>query len=140
MKNKKDKTDNQLAIQRGPPNMKCVSYSIRERMRLKAKNMLDKLVIAEYSIDYRILYFIGGNNVDYDSRSFKSVRQIFKSIHNGHILIPAAEREQDESEDILNELKKYTPREGTDNYVKKEEFLNNVKKFYDGREMVIDTF
>ena len=31
-------------------------------------------------------------------------------------------------------LKKYTPREGTDHYV------NNVEKFYDGREMVIESF
>ena len=106
LKNIEDKTDNQLAIQKGPPNMKSISYSIRERMPLKAKNMLDKLVIAENSIDYRSLYIIGGNNFNYDFRSFKSVSELFKSIYNGHILIPAAEREQYDSEDMLNELKK----------------------------------
>ena len=66
--------------------------------------------------------------------------ELFKSIYNRHILIPAAEREEDEFEDILNEFKKYAPRQGTHNYVKKEEFLNNVPKFYDGREMVIEAF
>ena len=107
LKNIEDKTDNQLAIQKGPPNMKSISYSIRERMPLKAKNMLDKLVIAENnSIDYRSLYFIGGNNLNYDFRSFKSVSELFKSIYNGHILIPAVEREQYDSEDMLNEFKK----------------------------------
>ena len=60
LKNIEDKTDNQLAIQKGPPNMKSIYYSIRERMSLKTKNMLDKLVIAENSIDYRTLYFTGG--------------------------------------------------------------------------------
>ena len=73
--------------------MKSIYYSIRERMSLKTKNMLDKLVIAENSIDYRTLYFTGGNNVDYDFRGFKSGSEIFKSIYNGHILIPAAEKE-----------------------------------------------
>ena len=53
-----------VAIQKDPPNMKSISYSIRQRMSLKTKNMLDKLVIAENSIDYRSLYFIGGNNVE----------------------------------------------------------------------------
>ena len=127
-----------VAIQEDPPNMKSISYSIRQRMSLKTKNMLDKLVIAENSIDYRSLYFIGGNNVDYDFRSFKSLSELFKWIYNGHILIPAAEREQGDFGYILNEFKKYTPRKGTDNYVKKEEFLNNLEKFYDGREMVIE--
>ena len=120
--------------------MKSISYSNRERMPLKAKNMLDKLVIAENSIDYRNLYFTGGNSFDYDFRSFKSVSELFKSIYNGHILIPAAAREQDDFEDRLNELKKYTPREGTDHYVKKEKFLNNVEKFYDGSKLVIEAF
>ena len=46
LKNIEDKTDNQLAIQRSPPNVKSISYSIKERMSLKAKSMLDKLVIA----------------------------------------------------------------------------------------------
>ena len=122
LKNIEDKTDNQLAVQKGPPNMKSISYSIRERMPLKARNMLDKLVIAENSIDYRSLHFIGGNNVDYDFRSFKSVSELFKSVYNGHILIPAAEREQDDFEGVLNEFKKYTPREGTDNYKKRKNF------------------
>ena len=104
LKNIEDKTDNQLAIQRSPPNVKSISYSIKDRLSLKAKSMLDKLVIAENSIDYRSLCFIGGNNVDYDFRSFRSVTEFFKSIYNGHILIPAAERGQDDFEDILNEV------------------------------------
>ena len=62
-------------------------------MPLKAKNMIEKLVIAENSIDYRSLYFTGGNNVDYDFGNFKSVSEFFKSIYNEHILIPTAERE-----------------------------------------------
>ena len=80
LKNIEDKTDNQLAIQKGSPNMKSLSYSIMEKMPLKANNMLDKLLIAVNSTDYRSLYFVGSINADYNFRNFKSVSELFKLI------------------------------------------------------------
>ena len=53
--------------------------------------------------------------------------------------IDQAERIQDEYEAQFNALKKYRPR--TPDYVKeRKQLLNNAKKNYDGREMIINAF
>ena len=64
---------------------------------------------------------------------------LFKQIYYGKILIPVAEREQDEFYYKLEKLKKYDPKT-EENIGKKESFLNNTQKIYDGREMVINAF
>ena len=62
---------------------------------------------------------------------------LFKQIYYGKILIPGAEREQDEFYYKLEKLKNYDPNT-EDNISKKESFLNNTQKCYDGREIVIN--
>ena len=53
--------------------------------------------------------------------------------------MPDAEREQDEFYYKLEGLKKYNPLTEK-NINKKELFFDNIQKFYDGREMVINAF
>ena len=59
----------------------------------EAKNMLEKLNNQEKLINYKNLRFKGGNNVDYDFTNFSSLRELFRLIYYGEILIPVAERE-----------------------------------------------
>ena len=67
--------------------------------------MLEKLSNQEKLINYRKLNFKGGNNIDYDFTNFRPLRELFRVISYGEILIPAVEREQDEFDYAYEELK-----------------------------------
>ena len=90
--------------------MKSIRYTVKEELSQEAKNMLDKLNSQEKLNDYRKLNFKGANNVDYDFSNFRPLRELFRVIYYGATLIPGAEREQDEIDDMFDELKKYNPR------------------------------
>ena len=81
----------------------------------------------------------GGNKKHYDFRMYKSLKELFRTIYYGEMLILAIEREQSVFDDKIEELKKYRPRT-TDNTDTKNNLLNNARNFYDGREMIINTF
>ena len=55
--------------------------------------MIEKLNNQEKLINYRKFKFKGGNNIDYDFTNFRPVRELFRAIYYGEILIPAAKRE-----------------------------------------------
>ena len=76
--------------------VKSTGYTVKEELSQEAKNMLEKLNNQEKLINYRKLNFKGGNNIDYDFTNFKPLRELFRAIYYGEILISAAEREQDE--------------------------------------------
>ena len=100
--NEKDK-DNQLGA-------KSIGYTIKEELSQEAKNMLDKLSNQENLIDYRKLNFRGGNSVDYDFSNFRPLREIFRPIYYGDILIPGAESYQNGFDGFLDQLRPYNPR------------------------------
>ena len=125
--------DNQLGV-------KSICYTVKEELSQVAKNMLEKLNNQEKLINYRKLSFRRDNNNDYDFTNFNSLRELFRTIYYGEILIPGAEREQDEFDDMIGILKKYKPREDSKYYKLKQDLLINAKKFYDGRDMIIKTF
>ena len=54
--------------------------------------MLEKLNNQEKLIKYKKLYFKGSNKVDYYFTNFSSLREIFRAIYYGEILVPGAER------------------------------------------------
>ena len=54
-------------------------------------------------------------------------------------MISTAEGEQDEFYYLLDDLKKYDPKDNK-NISDKNTFLNNMQKFCDGREMIINAF
>ena len=55
--------------------------------------MLEKLNNQEKLINYRKLDFKGGDNIDYDFTKFRPLRELFRAIYYGDVLIPGAERE-----------------------------------------------
>ena len=78
---------------------------MKQESSQEAKNMLGKLNNQEKLIHYRKINFRGGNNIDYDFSNFRPLKELFKAIYYGEILIPGAEGEQDEFNDVLNILK-----------------------------------
>ena len=128
----KEKKDNQL-------NIKSIGYTVKEELSQKAMNILNKLANQEKLIDYRKLNFKRGNNRDYDFSSYRPLKELFRAIYYGEILLGGAEREQNEFDDLLDDLRAYRPRNSE--YTKsKESLLINAKNIYDRREMIVDAF
>ena len=69
--------------------------------------MLENLNNQEKLINYRKLNFKGGNNVDYDFSYFSSLKKLFREIYFGEIAMPAAEREQDAFNSMLEVFRMY---------------------------------
>ena len=89
--------------------------------------MLNKLNNQEKLIDYRKLNFKGGNNISYDFCNFRPLKELFRAIYYGDILITKAERDQSGFGDLLNQLRVYNPIKPE--YKKsKESLLINAKK------------
>ena len=91
--------NNQLGV-------KSIGYAVKQELSQEAKNLVEKLNNQEKLIDYRKLNFRGGNNVDYDFSNFRPLRELFRAIYYGEVLISGAEREQIEFDDLLKILKK----------------------------------
>ena len=72
--------------------------------------MSNKLSNQEKLIDYKKLNFKGGNNVDYDFSNFRPLRELFRAIYYGEVLIPGAERDQNGFAALLDRLRAYNPR------------------------------
>ena len=124
------KEDNQLGV-------KSIGHTVKQELSQEAKNMLEKLNNQEKLIDYRKLNYKGGNNVDYDFSSFRPLRELFRVIYYGEILIPATEREQDEIDDMLEELQIYKPTKDSKHKQRKDDLFINPQNFYDGREILL---
>ena len=91
------------------------------------------------NVDYRKLKIKGGNNVDYDFSDYKTFKELFRDLYYKETTIDEAERKQDEIDGVIGALKKYIPR--NNKYVEaKNKLLNNVKKFHEGREKIIEGF
>ena len=101
--------------------------------------MLEKLNNQEKLINDRKLYFKAGNNLDYDFSKYRSLEELFKSIHYRNIRIEKAERIQDEFNGVYGALEKYKPKK--EPYIeKRRKLLINADSFYKGREMIIYAF
>ena len=96
LKNIKDKTDKQLKEYKDNQlGVKSIGYTIKQKLTQEAKNMLEKLNNKEKIINCRKLNLKGGNNVDYDFSNFRPLRELFRVIYYGDVIIPGAEREKD---------------------------------------------
>ena len=98
----KESKDNQL-------NIKSIGYTIKEELSQEAV-ILNKLAIQEKLIVYRKLNFKGGNNRDYDFSSCRPLKELFRTIYYRKILLGGAEREQENFDDLLSDLKACNPR------------------------------
>ena len=107
LKNIENKTDIQLEENKDSQlGIKSIGYAIKEELSQEAKNMLEKLNNQEKPINYRKLGFTEGSKVDYDFTNFSSLRELFKAIYYGEILITGAEREQNAFNDELKKLER----------------------------------
>ena len=67
------------------------------------------------------------------------LKEFFNSIFYRNISIENAEMKQDEFNAVLNALKKYSPK--NPEYIEEKlNILDDVKSFYDGRDMIINSF
>ena len=108
--------------------VKSIGYTVKEELSQEAKNMLNKLNNQEKPIDYRKLNFKGVNNVDYEFSNFRPLKELFRVIYYGNILISGAERDQDGFDDLLDRLRAYN-RKKPEYKKSKEVLLINAKKF-----------
>ena len=143
LKNIEDKTNNQLQANEDQKYnqsvLKPIGYTIRNQLPEKAIKAFNDLVDKEKTINYTRLHYKGCNNNEYDFTIFSSLGELLKQIYYGKLLIPAVEREQDEFYYLLDDLKKYNPRDEK-HISAKDKFLKNIQNFYDGREMIIKVF
>ena len=141
LKNIEDKTDQKLNENKSSQlGVKSIGYAIKEKLSQQAENMLEKLNNQEKLIDYRKLNFKGGNHVDYDFSNFRPLRELFRVIYYGDVIIPGAEREQNEFDDMLEIIKPYRPKKDSKYKKIKDDLVINAQKFYDRREMIINAF
>ena len=141
LKNIKDKTDKQLKEYKDNQlGVKSIGYTIKQKLIQEAKNMLEKLNNKEKIINCSKLNLKGGNNVDYDFSNFRPLRELFRVIYYGDVIIPGAEREKDEFYDMLEILKECTPRKDSKYKKLKDDLLINAQNFNDGREIIINAF
>ena len=141
LKNTEDKTDRQLEENKDNKlAIKSIGQTVKEELSQEAKNMLEKLNNQEKLINHKKIGFRGGNNKDYDFTNFSSLRELFRAIYYGEMLIPVAEREQDDFDNRFELLKDYKPKKDSKYYKLKDNHLINTKKIYDGRKMIIEGF
>ena len=134
LKNIEDKTDRQLQENKeNQLGIKSIGYTIKEELSQEAKNILEKFNNQEKLINYKKCNFKRGNTVDYDFSEYRSLKELFKAIYYRNIRIEKTERLQGEFDAIIGVLNLYGPR-------KTEKLLINAKKFYDGREIIINAF
>ena len=113
---------------------------LKKNYHKKQKICSKNLIIKKNLLTTKKISFRGGNNKDHDFTNFSSLRELFIIIYYGEILIPGAEREQNNFDDIIRILKAYRPRNNSKYYKLKQDLLINAQNFYDGREMIIEAF
>ena len=90
-------------------------------------------------VHYRKLKIRGGNNPDYDFSDYKTFKELFRDPYYKKATIDDIEGKQDELSAVISVLDGYAPRDNK--YVEpKNKLLDNAKKFYRGREQIIQGF
>ena len=110
-----------------------------EKLFQEIKNMLVRLSNQEKIINKKKLDFRRDNSLRFYFSDYRSLKELFKAIYYRNLPIVKAERIKNKYEAQLAVLERYIP--SNSNYIKiRENLLNNAKKFYDGREMIINAF
>ena len=140
LKNIEDKNEKPLEVKnKANENIKEVTDFVDQPLSFEAKELINEIKTIQKNVDYRKLKIKGGNNVDYDFSDYKTFKELFRDLYYKETTIDEVERKQDEFNGVIDALKNYTPRDNK--YVKaKNKLLNNVKKFYEGREKIIEGF
>ena len=121
-----NKKDNQLDVK---------SVNCLKKQKMCSLNLIiKKRLLATKSLTLKEIKIFGFEFSDY-----RSLKQLFKVIYYRNTSIDEVERIQDEHEAQPNVLENYRPR-NPDYVEKRKKLLNNAKKIYDGREMIINAF
>ena len=111
LKNIEDKTDDQLKAIEGQKNdqssIKSIGYSIKNKLPKESIKAFDDLVKKDKNINYKKLSKGFGSN-EFDFGMFFSIGELFKQLYHGNILVPGAEREQDDFYSKLKNSKNIT--------------------------------
>ena len=136
LKNIENKKEELLKAKNKTENIKEVTDFVDEPLGLEARDLIEEIRIIQKDVDYRKLKLRGGNNTDYDFSDYKTFKELFKGLYYKKTTIDEAEREQYEFNAIIGVLEDYTRR--NNKYIEaKNKLLNNVKKFYKGREKLL---
>ena len=118
---------------------KKITNFIDQPVSFEAKELINEIKNMQKNVDYRKLKIIRGDKKEYDFSDYRAFKELFRDLYYRTITIDKAERKQDEFNTVLNLLKKYSPKH--DKYVTlKNNLVDNVSKFYEGREKVIEGF
>ena len=130
--------ENKRDIQLG---IKSAADIIGEKLSPEAENILAKVTNQEKLIQYKCLYFKPSGVNEFDFREYDSLKEVFlnSAIYYRNLKIEDAEGKQHEFLAIFNALERYNPRK-PDYVTARKNLLINVKNFYNGREMIINTF
>ena len=139
LKNIEDKNEELLKAKNKTENIKEVTDFVDQPLSLEVKELIEEIKVLQKDADYRKLKIRGGNNTDYDFSDYKTFKELFKGLYYKKITIDEAQGEQDEFNAIIDVLEDYTPRNNK-HIEAKNKLLNNVKKFYEGREKIIEGF
>ena len=105
----------------------------------EVKDIFIKLNNLEISINYKKLIHKRDRNLEFDFTDYSFLKKIFKEIYYRKISIDRAEDIQKEFANVLDTLERYRPKDPE--YIDKRiELLDNAKRFYVGRKIIVDAF
>ena len=120
-------------------DIKEVTDFVDQPLSFEAKELINEIKNIQKNVDYRKLEIIGVDKKEYDFSGYKTFKELFRDLYYRTITIDEAESKQDEFNTVLHLFKKYSPKH--DKYViLKNNFVDNVSKFYEGREKIIEGF
>ena len=140
LKDIEDKSEEQLkAIKNKANSIKEDTDFVEETFSPEAIVLINEIRTIQKDVHYIKLKITGGNNVTYDFSDNKTFKELFRAIYYKNLSINEAERRQNEFDAELNVLSRYSPK--NEKYIKaKNELLGNARKFYKGREKIIEGF
>ena len=140
LKNIEDKNEKPLEVKsKANENIKEVTDFVDQPLSFEAKELIKEISTIQKDVDYRKLKIRGANNVDYDFSDYRTFKELFRDLYHKKTTIDDVEGKQDEFSAVISVLEGYAPRDNE--YVEaKNKLLNNAKKFYIGREKIIEGF
>ena len=120
-------------------DIKEVTDFVDQTLNFEVKELINEIKTIQKNVDYRKLKIIGGDKKEYDFSDYRTFKELFRDLYHKTITIDEAESKQDEFNTVLHLLKKYSPKH--DKHVTlKNNLVDNVSKFYEGREKIIEAF
>ena len=137
LKNIEDKNEELLKAKKKTKNIKEVTDSVDQPLSLEAKELIEEVRVIWKDDDYRKLKIRGGNNTDFDFSDYKTFKELFRELYYKKITIHGVERKQDG----FNAARSFfcTPRNNKYTQAKNKPLIN-AKKFYEGRQKIIEGF